>query len=413
MPLDGSGPGGWGAAPRHTPPRRCADGSHTFEVRATDAAGNTDATPASRTFTVDTTPPTTAITGAPPAHTNDTTPTFAFDSALRRRSELRVPPRRKRSRRLGSCTSPHTTASLSDGSHTFEVRATDAAGNTDATPEQATFTVDTVAPTTTIIGEPLSPGNDQTPSFTFASNEAGASFECSVDAGPFTSCSSPHEPASLPAGQHSFDVRAVDQAGNTDATPEHRTFVVDLTPPDTRITSGPEGTLRATTATFAFSATEPGSTFQCRLDDGAFATCGGTTATFDGLAEGAHRFEVRAVDSAGNPDPTPAASEFTVDSKITGLSVSAARKQRTKPKKPRVTVLVSAGERVDVHAGRQAQARQEVGRARHFRRDRRRRLAPDPAASPAPPRRPQGEEGAEGPRQTAEQTTQLRVKLSR
>ena len=349
--LDGSGPGGWGSCTSPHTTASLSDGSHTFEVRATDAAGNTDATPASRTFTVDTTPPTTAITGAPPAHTNDTTPTFAFDSPSDGGASFECRLDGSGPGGWGSCTSPHTTASLSDGSHTFEVRATDAAGNTDATPAQATFTVDTVAPTTTIIGEPLSPGNDQTPSFTFASNEAGASFECSVDAGPFTSCSSPHELASLPAGQHSFDVRAVDQAGNTDATPEHRTFVIDLTPPDTRITSGPEGTLRATTATFAFSATEPGSTFQCRLDDGAFATCGGTTATFDGLAEGAHRFEVRAVDSAGNPDPTPAASEFTVDSRITGLSVSAARKQRTKPKKPRVIVLVSAGERVDVHAG--------------------------------------------------------------
>ena len=34
-----------------------SDGPHTFEVRATDSVGNTDPTPATRTFTVDTTPP--------------------------------------------------------------------------------------------------------------------------------------------------------------------------------------------------------------------------------------------------------------------------------------------------------------------------------------------------------------------
>jgi Tol biopolymer transport system component len=48
-----------GFAPCHSPyrPPALADGPHTFSVTATDPAGNGDATPATRTFTVDTHPP--------------------------------------------------------------------------------------------------------------------------------------------------------------------------------------------------------------------------------------------------------------------------------------------------------------------------------------------------------------------
>src|SRR2546422_4620338 len=55
---------------------------------------------------------------------------------------------------------------LTAGSHTFQVRATDAAGNTDASPASYTWTVDLTAPNTTIDTQPADPSNNTTPSFT-------------------------------------------------------------------------------------------------------------------------------------------------------------------------------------------------------------------------------------------------------
>ena len=69
-------------------------------------------------------------------------------------------------------------------------------------------------------------------------------------------------------------VRATDVAGNTDASPATRSFTVgtapppDTTAPDTTITSGPTGTTTDNTPTFAFTATEANSVFECRVDYG-------------------------------------------------------------------------------------------------------------------------------------------------
>ena len=85
----------------------------------------------------------------------------------------------------------------------------------------------------------------------------------------------------------------------------------DTTPPDTTITSGPPSTTPDTTASFAFSATEAGSTYQCKLDAAAYAACT-SPASYPGLAPGSHTFSVRATDAAGNTDQSPATATWTV-----------------------------------------------------------------------------------------------------
>jgi glucose/arabinose dehydrogenase/PKD repeat protein len=87
--------------------------------------------------------------------------------------------------------------------------------------------------------------------------------------------------------------------------------VGDTTPPETTISAGPSGTTSSTSASFEFSASEAGSSFECRLDNGAWAACSSPRA-LSSLAAGNHTFDVRATDPAGNTDPTPATRTWTI-----------------------------------------------------------------------------------------------------
>lgn len=89
-------------------------------------------------------------------------------------------------------------------------------------------------------------------------------------------------------------------------------YLADTTAPQTTVSSGPSGTTSDPTPTFAFSSSEPASTFGCRVDSGSFAPCGSPFTTAS-LADGGHTFQVRATDWAGNTDATPASRSFTVD----------------------------------------------------------------------------------------------------
>src|SRR5215213_6339582 len=87
----------------------------------------------------------------------------------------------------------------------------------------------------------------------------------------------------------------------------------DTTPPETTIDSGPSGTVSSTSASFAFSSAEAGSTFECKLDGGNFTSCTSPKSYTGPLSEGSHTFSVRATDAAGNVDATPATRTWTVN----------------------------------------------------------------------------------------------------
>ena len=82
--------------------------------------------------------------------------------------------------------------------------------------------------------------------------------------------------------------------------------LIDRKPPNTRIKSGPSGTMRSPTARFLFTSTERRSRFECKLDKQRWARCR-TPKTYSNLKLERHTFSVRAVDRAGNVDLSPAA----------------------------------------------------------------------------------------------------------
>ncbi len=100
------------------------------------------------------------------------------------------------------------------------------------------------------------------------------------------------------------------------------TYVEDSTPPDTSITDQPPATTTETTASFSFESSEAGSSFECSLDGGAWVSCT-SPKTYSSLSAGAHTFEVRATDAAGNVDPTPARVSFRVETVVPPQSLPA------------------------------------------------------------------------------------------
>jgi Bacterial Ig domain len=122
--------------------------------------------------------------------------------------------------------------------------------------------------------------------------------------------------SSIADGAQTLTATATDQAGNTAAAP--RAVIVDNTPPDTQIMAGPSGPITDTSATFTVTGTDnlaPVARLQYawRLDAGPYSAFDPSTQILlSGLTPGAHTFEVKARDLAGNEDPTPAQQSFAV-----------------------------------------------------------------------------------------------------
>jgi hypothetical protein len=170
---------------------------------------------------------------------------------------------------------------------------------------------DNIAPDTTLTATPPAHTNQTTLSFTATSNEAGTTFQARLDDASFATVASTFSFNGITEGAHRVDVRAVDAAGNVDASPATFQVTVDQSPPETAFTLVPSQFSNSSTANFEIR-TDPDALLDASLDGAPFARVT-STPEFAGLAEGTHTLAVRSTDLAGNIDATPAQHSWTVD----------------------------------------------------------------------------------------------------
>ena len=125
--------------------------------------------------------------------------------------------------------------------------------------------------------------------------------------------------AALADGAHTFDVRAVDNAGNTGGSDQHA-WDLDTVAPTVSVDSGPaDDPTNSQNADFTFSASDAasglsGTTCMLDTDSGASACDQAAGSSYTSVAEGSRTFTVTATDDAGNSafeDSKPAEGGWT------------------------------------------------------------------------------------------------------
>ncbi|NEM99185.1 Ig-like domain-containing protein [Pontibacter burrus] len=197
---------------------------------------------------------------------------------------------------------------------------------------------DTHAPETQITAVPETLTNNRSATFRFASNELGVTYQASLNGAAFTDVSNPVTFQNISDGRHTLRVRAVDAAGNTDATPASFTWTIDATPPkppvivavsedrgpvaDDGITSDNTLQLKGTAeaeATIAVTRVGTGVIGTTRASaTGAWIFSYENTA----LQDGSYSFTAAAADSLGNTSPASERFAVTIDQKAPTATIA-------------------------------------------------------------------------------------------
>lgn len=185
-----------------------ADGVHVFEVRAVDAAGNVDGSPAVFTWTVDTTPP--VVSGAP-SRAPDSNGWYSRPFLVSWSGEDALSG-------MGTCSAPSAYAGPDTAAGQLSGSCTDRAGNTAAA--SFSFQYDATAPTVTYSGNAGTYTVDLAINITCSATDNLSGIAGSV-------CANIVGPAySFVLGSNGFSATATDRAGNAGSASTSFTVLV-------------------------------------------------------------------------------------------------------------------------------------------------------------------------------------------
>ncbi|MBI5311218.1 MAG: hypothetical protein HZB14_09395 [Actinobacteria bacterium] len=195
------------------------------------------------------------------------------------------------------CPPPFHVDSLAPGEHTYGFKWQDDAGNVSLALDYTWTLLAPPPPADPVVtSSPTGVTNATTASIAFSQSE-GRSVECSLDLGTFSPCESPFVVEGLQDGAHTVSLRAV--SGAQYSSTVGVAWTVDtVAPAQPALTASPDIQWPHSTSTFEFTG-EAGARFECKLAPSAFKSCS-SPKQYDLLDEGAHHFEVRQIDEAGN-----------------------------------------------------------------------------------------------------------------
>lgn len=277
-------------------------GTYEVHLRSEDKAGlTTTATNAPFVFRADLEPPVLQITQEPLALSENTSTTFEFsvNDDLSGMSSVEC---RWDSESFATCVSPVVRSSLTEGSHSFDIKATDKVGN--VTSFRKDFLVDISSPTVHLTQVPLAFSSSSTAHIEFNASDVGPAgldhIECQLDGSAWGNCFSPLDYIGLSAGSHQIKVRATDRLGHQSAEALHNWFI-DLTAPIVTLTSTPADGSTITSASVSFTATDDETSLvavECQWNGGAWSSCSSPSSR-SGLSAGLNTVSVRATNQAG------------------------------------------------------------------------------------------------------------------
>lgn len=298
------------------------DGTYNFSVGQTDTVAGTSSGAATLSWVRDTSVPSAPTKVSPSSNPYTSSGSLFISGACESLATVQLT---GDDTQTATCTNgaySFTVVAATDGTYNYSVNQVDKAGNTSASFAQQ-WIKDSSKPSTPTIASPATSP--------YLSNNGSLTVTGGCDTGNTVTLggvlasevTSPNNSLTQTCANNQFSYtvsKAVD--GTYDLTVKQTSpaaidsamaslqWILDTVVPNTTIATNPTDPNLGTTSDFSFSSDDVNAVFECSLDGAAYALCS-SPISYASLANGPHSFAVRAKDSNGNIDATPASFSWT------------------------------------------------------------------------------------------------------